>query len=206
MGGLEKAIANQKAVAQKAMHRLLSKVRILRLDVDTSLELFQRCVMPILLYGSEIWAYDTRHISELDVLYKGFIKQILHVYGATPTCVIFGETGQPDLNSLITIRHAGFWAKLAYDGTPRLSKLILPVLEGLQGKHTPIHRADKDSCYDFKWLSHLRQSLNGLGLGYLVDQPMADPKNIVLVVKRRINDARTQVWQGEIREHPECVN
>ena len=205
-GSFEKAIVNQKAVALKAMHALLSKVRILRLDVDTSLELFQRCVMPILLYGSEVRAYDSRHISELDVLYKGFIKQILHVYGATPTCMIFGETGQPDLNSLITARHVGFWAKLAYDGTPRLSKLILPVLTGLQGKHTPIHRADKESCYDFKWLSHLRQSLNGLGLGYLFDQPMADPKNIALVVKRRINDVRTQVWQGEIREHPECVN
>ena len=53
-GSFKKAIANQKAVALRAMQALLTKVRLLVLDVDTSLELFQRCVMLILLYGSEI--------------------------------------------------------------------------------------------------------------------------------------------------------
>jgi hypothetical protein len=73
-GSFIKAINNQKAVALKAMYALLTKVRLLDLDVDTSLELFQRCVMPILLYGSEVWAYDTSNIAELEVLYRGFFK------------------------------------------------------------------------------------------------------------------------------------
>ena len=205
-GSFKKAIANQKAVALRAMQALLTKVRLLILDVDTSLELFQRCVMPILMYGSEIWAYDIGHIAELDVLYKGFIKQILHVYGATPTCMVFGESGQPDLNSLISTRQVGFWAKLAHDATPRLSKLILPVVTGLQGKPTPMHGSGRESHFDFKWLSHLRRTLNELGLGYMFDQTIADPKFILLEVKKRMKDSRTQIWQGEIREHLECVN
>ena len=50
------------------------------LDIDTSIELFHRCVMPILLYGSEVWAFDSNNIAALDVLYKGFLKQIMHVH------------------------------------------------------------------------------------------------------------------------------
>ena len=40
----------------------------------------------------------------------------------------------------------------------------------------------------------------------MCDQPMADPQYILLEVKKRMKDSRTQIWQGEIREHPECVN
>ena len=99
-GNFKKAIENQKAVGLRAMQALLTKSRILCLDVDTSMELFQRCVMPILLYGSEIWAFDSVNLATLEVFYRGFLKQILHLYRATPTCMVLGETGQPKLSDL----------------------------------------------------------------------------------------------------------
>ena len=73
-GTFKKALENQKAVGLRAMQALLSKIRILSLDVDTSMELFHRCVMPILLYGSEIWAYDSANLASLEVFYRGFFE------------------------------------------------------------------------------------------------------------------------------------
>ena len=54
-GNFKKAILNQRTVATRALKSLLRKAKILDLDVDTQMELFQRCVMPILLYGCESW-------------------------------------------------------------------------------------------------------------------------------------------------------
>ena len=73
-GCFKKAIENQKTVALRAMQALHTKIRLLVLDVDTSIELFHRCVMPILLYGSEVWAFDSNNIATLDVLHKGFLS------------------------------------------------------------------------------------------------------------------------------------
>ena len=211
-GCFKKAIENQKTVALRAMQALLTKIRLLVLDVDTSIELFHRCVMPILLYGSEVWAFDTNNIATLDVLYKGFLKQILHIHISTPTCMVFGETGQPRLQRLIAQRQVGFWAKLKFDAVPRLSKLILPALVGLHGNRTSRTIISKDKTrkalkFDFKWITTLRHTLDHLGMGYIFDTfCLSEPREVLAEVKRRFADSSTQVWRSEVDEHQLCVN
>ena len=51
-------------VANKAMYALLQKVRSFNLPVDMSLELFNKLVMPILLYGSKVWGYEQNYVVE----------------------------------------------------------------------------------------------------------------------------------------------
>ena len=51
----KKAVAKQLGQARKAMFTLFRKARILRLPVDITLELFDKTIVPILLYGVEIW-------------------------------------------------------------------------------------------------------------------------------------------------------
>ena len=182
------------------------------LDVDTSIELFHRCVMPSLLYGSEVWTFDSNNIATLNVLYKGFLKQIMHVHRSTPTCMVLGETGQPQLQRLIAQRQVSFWAKLKYDAVPRLSKLILPALVGLHGNRTSRTITSKDKTkkeltFDFKWISTVRHTLNHLGLGFMFDSPYPiEPREVLTEVKRRLADSSTQVWRSEVDEHPQCVN
>ena len=106
---------NQKTVATRALKSLLDKARTLDLDIDTQMELFQRCVMPILLYGCEVWGYEKNNIKSLDVFYKRFIKTILDIYSFTPTCMVFGEAGQPNLYDLIKQRLISFCGKLEFD-------------------------------------------------------------------------------------------
>ena len=54
----KKAVAKQLGQERKAMFTLFRKARILRLPVDTTLELFDKTIVPILLYGVEIWGVE----------------------------------------------------------------------------------------------------------------------------------------------------
>ena len=203
-GTFKKAVENQKAVGLRAMQALLSKIRILSLDVDTSMELFHRCVMPILLYGSEVWAYDGTNLATLEVFYRGFLKQILHLYKATPTCMVLGETGQPKLSDLAFLRQLGYWAKLASDEIPRLSKHILPLIKSL---HMSPIVVGSGKVFKFKWLENILNKLDFLGLGYIhASIPPIPPQQILRTVKLRLADSNLQTWQQEVMVNPLCKN
>ena len=44
--------------AKKAMFVFLRKIRSLNLSVDLQIDLFDRMIKPILLYGFEVWGYS----------------------------------------------------------------------------------------------------------------------------------------------------
>ena len=48
------------AQAQKAMFSVLKRSRELELPIDLQLELFDSLVLPILLYGCEIWGFEMK--------------------------------------------------------------------------------------------------------------------------------------------------
>ena len=52
----KKHLASQ---AEKAMYSLIKKSRSLLLPVDLQIDLFDKMVKPILLYGSEVWGFGT---------------------------------------------------------------------------------------------------------------------------------------------------
>ena len=61
----KKAHQLQFLLANRAMFSLLRKCRQLNFPLDIQLELFEKCVHPILLYGCEIWACE-----KMDVISK----------------------------------------------------------------------------------------------------------------------------------------
>ena len=54
-GDLKKNISVMKNVASRAMFALLKKSRKLGLDIDIQLKLFDTMIVPIALYGCEVW-------------------------------------------------------------------------------------------------------------------------------------------------------
>ena len=73
------------------MFGLLKKARSLLLPVDIQIELFQKTIKPILLYGSEIRGY--RNINVLEQVQLKFLKHILNIKKNTPNCIVYGKTG-----------------------------------------------------------------------------------------------------------------
>ena len=66
----EKAINKQINQARRAMFSLFIKSRKLNLPIDITLELFGQLVLPVLLYGCEIWGFS--NISQIEIFYTHF--------------------------------------------------------------------------------------------------------------------------------------
>ena len=50
--------------AKKAMHLLYKRIRNLNLPIDLQIQLFEHTILPIALYGCEIWAFENTDIIE----------------------------------------------------------------------------------------------------------------------------------------------
>ena len=104
----KKELVNQ---AEKAMYRLIRKSRSLVLPLDLQIELYEKMVKPILLYGSEVWGFGNLDVLERSVL--KFLKLILHMKSSTPNFMVYGETGVYPIYIDIYCRIISFWATLA---------------------------------------------------------------------------------------------
>ena len=61
------------------------------LPIDLQIDLFNKTVKPILLYGCEIWGYGNNDIIERVQL--KILKHILNMKSSTPNCMVYGESG-----------------------------------------------------------------------------------------------------------------
>ena len=82
-------------LASRAMFSLLRKCRQLNLPLDIQLELSEKCVDPILLYGCEIWACE-----KMDVISKLQLRFLNLILGAKVTV-----TGEISPNKYLSCQH-----------------------------------------------------------------------------------------------------
>lgn len=96
--------------AMKALFSLNSLFDLLPLHIPEKLKLFESMVMPILLYGSEVWGFHKAPDTER--VYLKFLKQILNVRQQTPSAAVYGELGLFPLYVIRKIRILKYWFKL----------------------------------------------------------------------------------------------
>ena len=53
------------------MFIVLKKAKVLRLPFDIVCELFDKCVVPVLLYGSEVWGWS--NLRDVEIFHRSFI-------------------------------------------------------------------------------------------------------------------------------------
>ena len=97
------------------------------LPVDIQLELFDYLVLPILVYGCEIWGYEI--ISMLDKLHLKFLNCKLCVKLSTQTCMVLGKTGRFPLSIVIKTRMIYFWCKLITSHVSRFFTTLYNLLQ-----------------------------------------------------------------------------
>ena len=96
----------------RSMFALLSKGRSLGLPIDIKLELFDKIVMPVLLYGCEIWGFiDVKNIESVHIK---FCKYLLNVKSSTRNCMVYSELGRFPLSIHSITRIYNFWGKYCY--------------------------------------------------------------------------------------------
>ena len=106
----KKAISKQVIQARKALYSMLVKAKRLQLSVDTQCHLFDHLVLPILLYGSEVWGFEC--IKQIEIFHRKFLRTMLHVNKCTPDCMVYGETGRGLILNHVKCRMVGYWLRI----------------------------------------------------------------------------------------------
>ena len=86
------------------------------------LDLFDKMIKPILLYGCEIWGFG--NIDIIERVQLKFFKHILHLKKSTPSFMIYGELGVYPLILDIQARTISFWAKVNVNRTNYIASMM----------------------------------------------------------------------------------
>ena len=90
-------------------------------------------MLPILLYGSEIWGFEVLH--DLEIFHMKFCKQALSVNKTTANCMVLGELGRLKLEKYIESRMINFWCRIVHSGQDKFSGKVYIILKLLFEKN-----------------------------------------------------------------------
>ena len=128
------------------------------LDIQT--ELFDRLIVPILLYGCVVWCPMMTNL--LSKLQLRFYKIIFKLSKSTPSCMVYGELGQFPLEVKAKRRMQNCWFKLVKINYMFKFSYIM---------YKFLYEMYKERKYKSPFLSTVETVLNGTGLsGMLTHQ------------------------------------
>ena len=176
----KKHIAEQ---ANHAMFSLLRKIRVLNLPIEMQIDLFNKLIKPILLYGCEIWGFGNLDIIERVQL--KFLKLILNLKKSTPSFMVYGETGTYPLKIDIQARIISFWTNLLEFNSNRLSSMIYKVLH---------IQFDQGKCKS-KWIENIKNLVTHNGYANVwLSQSCPNKDWFRISFKQKVKDQYLQHW------------
>ena len=87
-----KVMRKQLDQGRKSPFSMLIKCRKFKLPIDIQCKLFEFMVIPVILYGCEIWVFQD--IKLLKIFYRKFIKKVRKLRPSTSNCMVYGEVGK----------------------------------------------------------------------------------------------------------------
>ena len=87
-GSFRKAKVEIAKQAERAMYNLMAKCKNLALRIDMKIDLLNKMVKPILLYGCECWGYGNNAV--LEKVQLKFLKTILGLKSCTASYFVYG--------------------------------------------------------------------------------------------------------------------
>jgi hypothetical protein len=108
------------------MFEVLKRGRRHNLSIECQLELFNKMVKPILLYGSEIWGFS-KNIQCLEKVQLRFCKLLLKLKTSTPSYMIYGELGLFPIEIDVKLRMISYWARLLTGKETKFSYLSFKI-------------------------------------------------------------------------------
>ena len=141
--------------AQKAMYGIIRKIREFKLPVECQFDLFDKVVVPVLLYGSEVWGYE--RLEMIERLHLKYLKYIFNLKSSTPSYMVYGETGRFPLYISIYCRMISYWAKL-FSGPE--NKIVYTMYKYLFKQYS-------DDSVNNPWLQCIQTIFNSCGLSYV---------------------------------------
>ena len=129
--------------------------RQFNLPIECQLDLFDKIVKPILLYGSEVWGF--RNCGILEKVHLKFCKLLLNVKTSTANCLVYGELGRYPLIIDIKQRMISYWTKLFMGKQTKICSITYRLMYHLFCTQN----------VNFSWLSYVKGIFNECGLSYI---------------------------------------
>ena len=172
--------------AKKAMNLLFIRSNNLDLPIDLQIKLFDNTVLPILMYGCEVFGYENTDI--LEAVHLDFLRKTAKLRKNTPRYMIYAEFGRYPLNITIKQRMINFWARILNGKVSKFSYKIYCYM---------LHTTD----HDFKWTNYIHSILNEIGRPDMwLSQSNSIPLTAGRHIKRILVDQFHQSWNGLLQE------
>ena len=147
--------------------------------------LFDRMVVPILLYGAELWGYET--INLIENVQSQYCKYLLKLSVNTENVAALGECGRYPLYVKYHLKCIRYWIKLLHMTNDRYPKHAYDMLYNL------------DCAGRTTWATNIKQLLFKYGFGFVwISQNIGDINIFLSTFKQRLIDCSKQDWYGKI--------
>ena len=192
-GSFNLAIDNLRSQASRAMYSLISKSRRLNLPIDIQLDSYDKTVLPILLYGCEIWGYS--NVPSIETFHLKFLKMTLGVHIKTCNNMVYGELGRFPLEIFIKKRAIGYWARMIKG---KESKLIKVAYDHLLNMYN-------SNIFKSKWIDYIKSILVECNLNDVwVSQDFWSVYWLKSTVFNSLKTKFTDRWSTELQNMTSC--
>lgn len=181
--------------ARKALFLLYKRIRHFNLPIDLQLKLFDHTIVPILLYGSEIWGYE--NVDGIEKFHNAFLRKITNLKKSTPIYMLHAELGRYPLEIKIKMRMINFWLSTISSKPNKLPNIAYKVL-----------LADfNNGVYEHKWIKTIKNILESVGRNDL--WLSTDLQNINAIkhgIFQTLLDQNIQKWQSKLDTSSKGLN
>ena len=194
----DSAVDKQVTQANRALNNLLVKASRLKLPADIILSLYNTLVVPVLLYGSEIWGVGD--ISKIELFERKFMKRLLKVSYQTPTCMVYAELGIMPVKYLVKQRILNYWCRILTSDTNKLSFMMYKLMAcNIQ--------AAPPKQISAKWMNYVKDALSDLHLTDIWNNPpvsQEDRADFKALLKVKYNSHHMENVLTNINEDKRC--
>ena len=88
--------------AKKALHLLYKRINNLHIPIILQIHHFDHTVLPILLYGCEVWGLSD--LNMIDVVHNQFLRNITKLRKSTPVYMFYAELGRVPIELHVKMR------------------------------------------------------------------------------------------------------
>ena len=108
-------ISRRNAITRAAVQNLDKQIWKSRITIPTKLKLYNTCILPIFLYGSECWAVTKRDVLKIDALDQWYLRKLLGIkwYHHVRNDEVRRTTGQPRLSAIVQARRLSLFGHIA---------------------------------------------------------------------------------------------
>ena len=185
------ALSEQANKAVFQLHKNISSFS--SMPVSNILDLFDKLIVPILNYGSEVWG--SHQAQDIERVHLSFCKRVLGVKKSTQNDFIYGLLGRMPMYLSRQLRIVKYWLKIVSGQKSMYVNVVY---------NSCLERIDKNSTSN--WAYNVKQLLFRYGFGNVWgSQGVDDPDVFYNEFRTRLMHIFAQEWKSRLADSTRAV-